>query len=1205
MMPNSHAPWFALLLAVCGGSFLPVYAQPAKKVLASTKRIKGIATTPGGKPLAGTTLYLLALPGSQMHPDIGQSSKVVTDAQGRFTWVVPEKVAWNINTDVSSLNETPIDCYALAQSTSWTATPRLARDRNSKGDIHDLMQKATVPCKTRWLAVGENAPLSVVVPDRGSVDLLVRGPNGRPLARRKVEIVVPDRFSNHAGAVVYQGQTDAAGHLRWQGFPGLRRLLLSAPGVGFGSTGTFEVLPNKVATPQSPPLAAFARVSGTVSPSLFKPGATVRADVSGFSGSEEHKWLPSQGKVDARNRFTIEDLLPGEYLLGLFDGAQKAKRVRVQLVPGEFKSGLRIEPLPAEAAGAKRPQPVVLLGEDPSIKHSVAGKVTDTAGNPVVGADVYAICSYHGAIRQYQEVHTAKSGADGNYLIAGLPGTRVSLVAARPNSPLAFASPQSGEPSRTSLPRAENLRANLVFSLDHPRLLVRVLAGNKPVARASVRLSPQSGSGLFSPFYVGSARGPASEALAKLLQPTSATRADGTVEFSDLTPGLWSVTVTSGDKAALDYIGRWSGGSPQKNAFNVVSNVAVQAGAPRQVTVGIYPQPGSVSVQLLTPNGKPPASPNVALSYGLAGFSPSASSTSFTVDKKGTGSYSFERSGLWNIRTSFRDTPIESFPASAEPFYAGEAVVAISPAFPRTRPIVIHSNRRDRGRIHVRIEDERGQRATGSVWIGDSWDAARYAASVAAGEGATFSEMPSGTYSLRAAIKPAPLPELGTASATFPSDEALSDVKRFVPQNAVVRSGEETTVVFRPQPQCYIRGTLVAPDGPANYSVYYPYHLDVAPTVGYDKTTGEFVAGPFAPGKTTLHVQRTNLPAGEARDQGEDFSVEVVAGKVVHTTLTVGTTRPPAVSHATDTLLTMGGVFNSNRASSLAATILLPDGKTPAWGAIAAVVVPQTWQPVQMARTDATGQLNAVEHWYTGSSPENPPPGSPSEPVVVVWLPGSHGAVIVPSTAKIDAPLVLPQSVSVKGRITVSGQSIAGLASSFVVFAAYEGKGKLNSLLSIEATVEPDGTFELPGLTPGTYEVQAARDGIWLSTSQHIVVDSKPLPPLTFDIASIGAPTTVHLVDAAGKPRANQLIELKRPPGPLSRQLWPRSLTTDATGNLRLEGFEAGTHQFQLVAQNATNPAVSPTSTKTIPFSTTIKPFVTGGAGETQTITVP
>ncbi len=118
----------------------------------------------------------------------------------------------------------------------------------------------------------------------------------------------------------------------------------------------------------------------------------------------------------------------------------------------------------------------------------------------------------------------------------------------------------------------------------------------------------------------------------------------------------------------------------------------------------------------------------------------------------------------------------------------------------------------------------------------------------------------------------------------------------------------------------------------------------------------------------------------------------------------------------------------------------------------------------------------------------------------------------------------------------------------------------LDGALSLEATAQADGRFELRGLTPGRYAVQAARDGIWLSRGIELTIGADKDPaPLALDIPEPGAPVTLHVVDRAGRPVADQPIGLVRPEGPLA-SLWPAGLRTDPAGTLTLRGLEAGRH---------------------------------------------
>ncbi len=198
------------------------------------------------------------------------------------------------------------------------------------------------------------------------------------------------------------------------------------------------------------------------------------------------------------------------------------------------------------------------------------------------------------------------------------------------------------------------------------------------------------------------------------------------------------------------------------------------------------------------------------------------------------------------------------------------------------------------------------------------------------------------------------------------------------------------------------------------------------------------------------------------------------------------------------------------------------------------------------------------------------PPGSPTGTVLVALLPGSHGAVIAPLEERIPLSkrklkLVLPPARSVRGKVTLGGKPLNARNNQFVVLAGYEGKGKLNGLLSVEVTPQADGSFELAGLTPGVYRVQAAMDGIWLSPSVRLVVGPDINPnPLTLNIGEPGAAPSLELVDTRGKPAVGAVVTVNRPQGPLSDRLWPPRFTADGAGMLHLPPLEAGLHQIQL-----------------------------------------
>jgi hypothetical protein len=137
------------------------------------------------------------------------------------------------------------------------------------------------------------------------------------------------------------------------------------------------------------------------------------------------------------------------------------------------------------------------------------------------------------------------------------------------------------------------------------------------------------------------------------------------------------------------------------------------------------------------------------------------------------------------------------------------------------------------------------------------------------------------------------------------------------------------------------------------------------------------------------------------------------------------------------------------------------------------------------------------------------------------------------------------------------------------LIAGHQGSGVLDGPLSVEGIVEPDGRFTLRGLTPGTYRVQAVRDGIWLSRSATLKIspDDKP-GDLSLDIPDPGAAVTLALVDSNGRPADRRRLKLARPEGPFTA-LWPEHITTGANGTIIVRGLEVGAHQLHIEGEDA------------------------------------
>lgn len=1050
----------------------------------------------------------------------------------------------------------------------------------------DVIEKLGRRVRSRWDKFeGRHGLIAEPVPVPGVIRMQARTRSGEPLRDHPVELFARDLghgFSSRE-TVVWAGRTDKEGWLEIRQFPGISNWIVRYPGVGHTQTGPIVVDPGSQTTLRLNRPVPFATIAGRVDKELL---GSLTEDARIFVATD-HAWRYREAEIDTDGKFHLSEVPAGcSYRLKV-KGAAIKRLIVENLLPGELRDGFVLEPtgkqetqLASENQGVV-PQQSTVHNWKPTLR----GRVVDQSGQGVADATVYATMKYHGGIRMYQETKEAVTNDRGEYEIpeAEFKFGSIALIAHVPGSPPAIGAGGYWGPTTDSSvlvgvggvrigSEPNGLRPEVLEQPDlvlpsasqGGELRVVALKQGTPQEGVLVRLELMDFHSSFSP---GWAAGRTPEALNKVLTPTEKTNADGEALFSDLTPGLYRVTASMAKpKKAQEspYNNRWKG-----YASSIATHVPVLSGSSRKLSLFVAETDETcVPLKIKHTDGTWLAGISIATSR-LRPVSGGGGNSGSKLDSNGVGKICPDYQGFWNLRVRYLTPGLGSgvkTPIRHEPSYEGNLQVAISRLAPRLEPVVFRPRLLEPARIAAVIHDENGEPVRGAVALDVGRHGSfqqhetRFAMTDAAGH-VRFERVQSGTHKLQAMLPgwKAALPTLDASDAELQQE---FDVPAIVTE---VGSGDESTVVLRRQRVAYIRGK-VTPTSSADEPLYLSLvdnwtrrPLDSRCLISSE--TGEFIIGPLLPGK---HRVETRGPRRNPQMWPVVHEFDVVK---------------PGV-HREDIPYRPRPILEAERASdSVSGTVYKADGQTPVYGARISTCTPG--QVVARAGTwsDATGKFSirqtSVRSAYAAGQTDSE--GRLSRPAVVAWLPGNYGARVVPLPALPGAgnsgaennnelKIVLPNPATVRGVVTINGKSTLGRPASLRVLAEFHGREKLSPVLSVQTTANADGSYELRGLTPGDYDLQACVEEVWLSLPQQFSVPEgkESSQIIDLDVPALGAAAQFQFVDGNGKALADQSVRLLAPElsGPLGKSLRTATVRTDHAGVLRLEGLAAGEHEL-------------------------------------------
>jgi hypothetical protein len=1017
-----------------------------------------------------------------------------------------------------------------------------------------------------------------------TIELTVRGPDGRPLANRNVELLASTEYR-------LTTKTDGIGLARFPWPAEYAKILVKASGIGYGATGFFDSSPGETARPVLPRLVPFGVIEGTIPKELRKRSMTVRTGLD--------DWLHSETSIDGDGHFVLKDVAyGGGWLLAQAkEDKQPTAEAFVTFAPGQrVKEAAFVKTqsdpaaqMPSDQPEEKPKQPVVWA----------EGTVRDEAGDPIEGALVFAV-----AMRRLEFVPApqALTDANGRWQITGEPGLQMAegqLLVCKLGLCPEFASlrcpvQDEAEPAGaakkdiqgTQPPRLKPPAYDIVLSRRRGAMEVRVTRNGKPLPDALVSLDDDD-----------CVRSVALDEARRFLFPTAVTGDDGIARFADLMPGMYSITIgepgridvgavrrpnprlalsrgamsvsdsadTHGESAVAFWQGAFQGTpSPVPNYRGIV----VEAGRTRNFHATIRAHKYPMRMNLRNPDGKPAAGLN-AFFDGITGRE--------TFDDNGFLVRHFETPGLHRFSLTYIEgkSEVSGDPDRQvffKPYCHVDGEVAASDLLRTSSPLTFTSGRHKNipGSLVVQLQDVSGQPAAGYVFVDRIHGTFLAASTDEKGEVRFEGVMPT-EYGVEGVLPGLALPEFDAFNGPLPDDKVLLGRRKFFPEDVKCPLGTETRLVVRPKRVGYVRGVLQPAAGTSTEGFYSIEDFGVP-------KNGRFLIGPYVEGKKSLRLtywssssRSVDCGAKEVTVRNDRVAqVEFEAPRIVVDPQSCGAEDGRTNQWQDPVRAIEGIVFRS-------------DGHTPARGAHVAIAgngsnrdgdeslsVPQEIAGFHLfGRASHVNSDERIADWqgrfllFLGASQ------AAEQDMVSARMPGCNGPALAPAKNALTTDglrIVPPPSVIQAGKVTVDGKQVSGFRGELHVMAAREGNDPFNRLFQQFVSADPEGSFEIPALSPGVYQIQAALDGIWLSESVRVSVaaDDAPLKPIKLNIGAPGPPSSVTTIDSQDKPLADLKVNVVRPAGPLARLLWSRVFATDGAGVAHIPPLEAGRHAIQI-----------------------------------------